>query len=398
MPITRPKVLHILPDLSLGGGQVVVLRHLRVMAARGQRPLVAYCRPIRDLEAQFQEAGVELVDLGYRHLRDAARARRRLVRAIEDRDVNVIHTHGTPLDKYFGHAATLSSGARHVTTLHGNPPRAWQNTESGLRATLRRMKSDVVFRGDWLLNQRTIRGITVVSDAMLEAWRPILHAGGFEQRAEIEVIYSGIPVDEFCHSDVEAIGALRRELLGSSGGPLVLSVSRLSPGKDVDQLVDMLPAVLRDHPGTILAVVGDGPERIQIEKQIRRMNLTLHVRLLGQRSDVPALLQASDLLVFPSKNEGFGLVALEALASALPVVCFDLPSLVKLRQDVPALQVVQEPTVTALADRVSHLLGDRGLLAELGRQGREVIAENWNVERSTDAYLAFYERVLSRSD
>jgi glycosyltransferase involved in cell wall biosynthesis len=396
--MTRPKVLHILPDLSLGGGQVVVLRHLRVMAARGQRPLVAYCRPIRELEAQFQEAEVELVDLGYRHLRDAARARRRLVRAIEDHDVNVIHTHGTPLDKYFGHAAALSSDACHVTTLHGNPPRAWENTESGLRATLRRMKNDVVFRGDWLLNRRTIRGITAVSEAMLEAWRPILHASALDQRAEIEVIYSGIPVDEFCHRDAEAIGALRRELLGSSSGPLVLSVSRLSPGKDVDQLVEMLPAVLHDHPETILVIVGEGPERARIEEQIHRLNVTRHVRLIGQRSDVPALLRASDLMVFPSKNEGFGLVALEALASGLPVACFDLPSLAKLKQDVPALQVVQEPSVAALADRVIRLLADPTLLAELGHQGREVIAKNWNVERSTDAYLALYERVLARAD
>ena len=102
---------------------------------------------------------------------------------------------------------------------------------------------------------------------MLEAWRPILHADELDRRAEIEVIYSGIPVDEFRHRDVEAIGALRRELLGSSSGPLVLSVSRLSPGKDVDQLVEMLPAVLRDHPDTILVIVGDGPERSRIENR-----------------------------------------------------------------------------------------------------------------------------------
>jgi glycosyltransferase involved in cell wall biosynthesis len=103
-------------------------------------------------------------------------------------------------------------------------------------------------------------------------------------------------------------------------------------------------------------------------------------------------------MVFPSKNEGFGLVALEALASGLPVACFDLPSLAKLKQDVPALQVVQEPSVAALADRVIRLLADPTLLAELGHQGREVIAKNWNVERSTDAYLALYERVLARAD
>lgn len=396
--MTNAKVLHILPDLSLGGGQVVVLRHLRVMAVRGQRPLVTYCRPIRDLESRFREAGVDPIDLGYRRLTDTPRAVRRLVKAINEHRVDVVHTHGTPLDKYFGHIAEMSSGACHVTTLHGNPPQTWRNTESGLRGTLRKLKNDLVFRGDWLLNRQTVRGITAVSDAVLEAWRPILQSGGFDQRAEIEVIYSGVPIEEFSQRDVDTVEALRKELLGPCGGPLVLSVSRLSPEKDVEQLVEMLPEVLRHHPETVLVIVGEGPERSQIEERIRRLNLTRQVRLIGQRSDVPALLQASDLLVFPSKNEGFGLVALEALASAVPVVCFDLPSLVKLRQEVPALQVVQEPTVAALANRVSRLLGNPDALAQLGREGRDVIAEKWNVERSTDAYLALYDRLASCSD
>ena len=66
----------------MGGGQIVVLRHLRVMAARGLRPMVAYCRPVRDLEARYLDAGIELVDLRYEGLRDSLRARRRLVRCI----------------------------------------------------------------------------------------------------------------------------------------------------------------------------------------------------------------------------------------------------------------------------------------------------------------------------
>ena len=375
----------------------MVLRHLRVMAARGQSPLVAYCRPIRDLEAAFREADVELIDLGYQSIRDAWQASRRLTRAIQEHGVNIVQTHGTPLDKYFGHIAALSSQACHVTTLHGNPPQAWRATESGLRSMARERKSALIFRGDWWLNRRTVRGVVAVSDAVLEAWLPILRTRGFDRRVDTEVIYSGIPVEEFSGRDEDAVAALRAELLGSNDGPIIVGVSRLSPGKDVDQLIGMMPHVLHQHPEAILVIVGEGPQRSAIEDQIRSLNLMDHVRLLGQRSDVPALLQASDLCVFPSKNEGFGLVALEALASAVPVVCFDLASLEKLKRGVPALQVVHEPTVAALADRVSQLLGEPETLAELGRRARALIAARWNVERSADAYSSLYQRLLSRS-
>lgn len=391
--MTGPRVMNILPDLSMGGGQVVVLRHLKVMAARGLRPVVAYCEPCDDLAPQLLEAGVELVDLGVRGLGSSRKARQRLIRAIEGHDVDVVQTHGTRLDKFYGHAAALGTRALHVTTLHGNPPQTWRK-EPGLRAGARRAKNEALFFADWSLGRRTLRGVVAVSHAAAEGWRPIL--GRYRVDAPVEVIYSGIPMDGFGRGAPERISALRQDLAGDAGGPILLGVSRLWPGKDVDELVEIMPAVLQAHPTTVLVLAGDGPERKRIEARIRELDVGPRVRLLGQRQDVPDLLQASDLLLFPSKNEGFGLVALEALASAVPVVCFDLPSLATLRADTDALQVVDEPSVTALAQRVARLLSDSSELAALGERGRAVIAEKWNVERSTDAYLGFYERLLAQ--
>jgi glycosyltransferase involved in cell wall biosynthesis len=386
--------MNILPDLSMGGGQVVVLRHLRVMAVRGLQPMVAVGRSGGDLEKQYLDAGIELVDLGYQGPHTTARVVQRLVHSIRYHGTDIVQTHGTRLDKYLGHMAGSFTRALHVTTLHGNPPHAWR-AEAGLRASVRGIRNELVFRGDWWLGRRTLRGVVAVSDAVLESWQPILRASKVDQRVKLQVIYSGIPMEEFLSLSPQTIRALRQQLLERKSGPIVLGVSRLWPGKDADFLVDMMPEVLRDHPDAVLAIAGNGPQRAQLQAQIQSLGLGEHVRMLGRRLDVPALLQAADLLVFPSRNEGFGLVALEALASALPVVCFDLPSLEKLRRDVPALQVVHEPTIDALSEQVSRLLHDTKALAELGRRGRLVIADKWNIERSTDAYLAFYERLLS---
>lgn len=71
----------------------------------------------------------------------------------------------------------------------------------------------------------------------------------------------------------------------------------------------------------MLLLIGDGPDRLAIEKKVKKYGLANAVRFLGQRSDIPSLYQAIDVMVLPSRFEGLCIVAIEAQAAGIPCIC-----------------------------------------------------------------------------
>jgi glycosyltransferase involved in cell wall biosynthesis len=95
-------------------------------------------------------------------------------------------------------------------------------------------------------------------------------------------------------------------------------IGRLSKEKNVNLIVESA----QSFPNKYFLIIGDGPEREALEKKAETLNAK-NVKFLGRRDDIPKLHQKIDLVVYPWKNEPFGLVALEAMASGIPVIAAD---------------------------------------------------------------------------
>ncbi len=123
-------------------------------------------------------------------------------------------------------------------------------------------------------------------------------------------------------SPIDRAPALDRASLGiPPTAHLALFVGRLTPQKGVDLLLDAAEQVIAARPDWHLAIAGAGPDQAALQARSDRSSLlTGHVHWLGQRSDIPSLLKAADLLVLPSLWEGMPNVVLEAMSAALPVV------------------------------------------------------------------------------
>lgn len=111
--------------------------------------------------------------------------------------------------------------------------------------------------------------------------------------------------------------AMRREL--GHGSPVMMHISNFRPVKRVRDVVRIFAGVRAQRPAT-LVMVGDGPDRGAAEEEARTLGVAQDVRFLGRIDDVAPLLSAADLYLFPSETESFGLSALEALASGVPVI------------------------------------------------------------------------------
>jgi L-malate glycosyltransferase len=124
--------------------------------------------------------------------------------------------------------------------------------------------------------------------------------------------------------------ALRKELGG--GRPVLMHISNFRPVKRVRDVVRVFAKVRAQQPCT-LVMVGDGPERSGAEEEARELGVASDVRFLGRIDDVAPLLAAADLYLFPSESESFGLSALEALASGVPVVAARVGGVPEVVQD-----------------------------------------------------------------
>jgi glycosyltransferase involved in cell wall biosynthesis len=98
------------------------------------------------------------------------------------------------------------------------------------------------------------------------------------------------------------------------------AIGRLVPQKAMHVLVDATPALLAAHPGLRVLIVGDGPLRADLEARAARLGVAHAVRFAGYQEDVVSAYAAMDVFVLPSRDEGFGLVFLEAMAVGVPVV------------------------------------------------------------------------------
>jgi glycosyltransferase involved in cell wall biosynthesis len=110
-------------------------------------------------------------------------------------------------------------------------------------------------------------------------------------------------------------------------------VARLDSQKGYDYLIPTLPHLLKQFPDIHFAWVGEGDQKAALERQLETYGVRSAVSLLGYRQDVPQLLQAADLFVFPSHYEGFPFAVLEAMAAGVPIVASATNAIPELIED-----------------------------------------------------------------
>lgn len=378
MPVV---VLHVMPDLAVGGGQMLLLRH-----AGAHTPAcvhhAAFVRPPTDMRDRYERAGIACHDLGGGGPWANGRALARVARRV---GAGVIHANNTPSDRRAAYLAGWLTGLPVVTTLHAEMP----VDRPGARATVRAIARGV----EHVLARRALRRAIAVSEHVRRCWSARLPAMlGPDGRAE--VVHPGLDLGAF---DLAARAApreeLRRDLGVAPDAPVVIHVGRLAHGKGQAELVPAMLRLRERIPNAHAWVVGEGPQRAELEARINAAGLGSAIRLLGERVDVPALLHAADLMIFPSFSEGFGLAPLEAMAAERPVVAFQLPSLREFVHGGGVL--VGEGGGDALGAAAGEILGAPGAGERMGRAGRKIVEERFRIERFVGDMERIYLTVAS---
>ena len=144
----------------------------------------------------------------------------------------------------------------------------------------------------------------------------------------------------------------------------------------------------------VLLIAGrEGPFSLDLERFREAAGLNGQVRLLGHREDLPEILAAADLFVFPSVYEGLPGAVIEAMALGLPIVASDLPSIGELVEASSNAILVERASPAQLVTAVETLLDDREMALEYGKHSRKIFEARFTLEPSVSRMIALYRRV-----
>ena len=185
---------------------------------------------------------------------------------------------------------------------------------------------------------------------------------------------------------------LRLELAVPEEGILTMTSSRLDNEKGHTFLLQAIPTVLDVFPNVFFAFAGDGYLRHKLEQQARDLGIEDHIRFLGIRYDVPALLRAADLYIMPSLAEGLSLAMLEAMVAALPVLMTQVQGSVDVIRSGENGVLVPIGDAPALADALIALLQQPHTWKSLGRAARQTVLDAYTIEHIARQYEQLFLR------
>ena len=177
--------------------------------------------------------------------------------------------------------------------------------------------------------------------------------------------------------------------------PFVLGVvSRLEPIKGMDLVVPAFAEVLKQHPDTQLLVVGDGSLRASMEQQAVELGCADHIRWVGRQpqEELPRWYGQMDVVLMPSRSEGFGLTAIEAMACGCVVVASDVGGLPEVVRDGACGLLHRTEDIADMESQICTLISDQGLYDRLQAQSlREV--EKYSFERYAELIHNLYGKL-----
>lgn len=246
----------------------------------------------------------------------------------------------------------------------------------------------------WKLYQKTIGRATFAAADVVAVISP------FEQRL---IEKAGLPVKRFelipPGIDTSKFDRPRLNPFLAQGltGNILLTVSRLAPGKGIDEVVRALPAIKAKIPDTHLVIIGeDFGERANLETQMQQLGLKNSVHFMGRLEDHELVewYQHADLLVHPSHYEAFGIAVAEALAAGTPVVARNVGSIPFVAPHGEVSLLFNTPE--ELSQHIRTLLADKSLRERFGTAGAKRVRQNFTWDKSISKILALYAELARK--
>lgn len=229
-------------------------------------------------------------------------------------------------------------------------------------------------------------GVTAVSNSLKQQTYDY-----FKIDKDIRVIYNFIDFDRFQKSNKDHF----KKAIAPNGERILAHTSNFRKVKRVEDVIHVFNKVHEKLPSKLL-LIGDGPERHNLERLCRQLGLCEEIRFLGKQDAVEELLAVSDLFLIPSESESFGLAALEAMACEVPVISTDVGGLPEVNIHGQTGYLASVGDVDAMAAHAVDILSHEDKLQTF-RANALAQARRFDINNILPEYEAYYEEVIQTS-
>ncbi len=229
-------------------------------------------------------------------------------------------------------------------------------------------------------------GVTTVSDSLRKDTY-----NNFKITKDIEVIHNFVDLSRFSKKPKDHF----RKAIAPEGERLVVHTSNFRAVKRVQDVVKVFAKVSKKIHAKLL-LIGDGPERANIEKLCREMDICDNVRFLGKQEMIEEILSICDLFIMPSETESFGLAALEAMACQVPVISSDSGGMPELNVHGVTGFMSHVGDVDSMAAHAIDILKDDQTLHRF-KTNALARAKEFDIKVIMPKYEAYYQRIIEQT-
>jgi N-acetyl-alpha-D-glucosaminyl L-malate synthase BshA len=361
------------------GGSGVLATELGLELSRKGHEIhfITYSQPVRlellSSNVHFHEVNVPDYPLFHYQPYELALSSK-LVDMVKAHNIDVLHVHYAIPHAY---AAYMAKKMLHeegidvpiVTTLHG--------TDVTLVGSHPFYKTAVTFS----INKSD--AVTSVSQNLKEVTQRL-----FNTQKEIKVVPNFIDLEKYktTHTDCA------RDILARPEERVITHVSNFRPVKRIADVIDIFYKIQNELPAKLM-MVGEGPERKQAEHLCKTYNIEDKVVFLGNSSEVDKILCFSDLFLLPSETESFGLAALEAMASGVPVISSNSGGIPEVNIEGVSGYLSPVGAIDEMAQNALKILKEDTTLNTF-KHGAQVTATKFDIHKIVPFYEAIYEEAL----
>ncbi len=362
------RIAELVDSLEFGGTERMVADLSRSLEHRGHSLLVICLRQAGTLADSVSKNGIEVIAMdkqdGF-----SLHTMRRIAAVLKERHTEVLHTHN-PLVHHYGILAGRMAGVRTiVNTIHGpdNLSRYPGSRELIYGFSCRCWTDRVV--------------------AVRQTAREIFARNVVVPEKKLETINNGIPLETFLK--VEPRQTREPFRFGAVG--------RLAPVKDHATLIAAFAEASPKMNGATLEILGDGPLRRELEREIAALGMEGRVTLRGYSADVAGFLARLNVFVMSSQSEGLPLTMLESMAAALPQIGTDVGGIPKLIEEANCGWLTPASNRERMAETMLEAYRANDL-AERGARARRLARESYSLEQMTERYEQLFEQLMKSNN